>query len=62
MTLLRATVTFDYIGDGTDEAYGTEDPAEMARIDQQEFMNDVDFLFELMAGSDNLRLTVEPVE
>ena len=63
MTRLRATVTFEYEAAAT-ELYGTDDPAEMAAIDQAEMRDDIDLVFYIMAtmADADAIVTVEPVE
>lgn len=67
MTKLRVTLTFDYEVDelGT-EAYGTDDPVEMAKIDEDQFQKDPVFFMELfeyfLTDDESINLTVEPVE
>ena len=44
MTRFRVTISFEYEVELTEEAYGTTDPVEAAKVDQQAFDEDP-FLF-----------------
>lgn len=64
MSRLRIVVTLEYDAPSP-AAYGTDVPAEMARIDQEQFSDDPFYLLEMISdGLDDgsTSLTVEPVE
>lgn len=61
MTKLRVTVAFEYEADPS--WYATADPAEMAKTDVDNFIDDPQLLLEFMDSLDlSQHITVEPVE
>lgn len=56
---LRATVVVEYDADPAD--YGTDIPAEAARIDEQQFDDDLSTLVYVIENGEGYRVTVEPV-
>lgn len=53
---LRATVVMDY--EAHPDNYGTSDPAEMAKIDRENWESDPSIFYEYL--SDDFKITVEP--
>jgi len=56
---LKVTITFEF--DADPESYGTENPVEMAKIDQEQFYENPDILSEMII-TDEYMVKVEPVK
>lgn len=55
---LKVTITFEF--DANPAHYGTEVPSEMAKIDQEQFYENPDFLSEMII-TDEYTVKVEPM-
>ncbi|MFA5025054.1 MAG: hypothetical protein WC503_00905 [Candidatus Shapirobacteria bacterium] len=56
---LKVTITFEF--DANPKYYGTDVPAEMAKIDQEQFYENPDILSEMII-TDEYMVKVEPIE
>lgn len=58
---LKVTITYEY--DAEPEHYDTDDPTEMAKIDQHNWDDYLDFCIDMLTSNEeNMHIKVEPVD